>query len=631
MTIVRRMQQFWVRFSLISFLGHVAVFALAYLFALVLRFDFIVPTTEWQVWCKVLPFIIILKVMIFGYFGAFTGWWRYLTFADLADLLKAAILSSICVATADYLLLSDPGIPRGLLVIDLAMTILLLGGTRASIRLFRDHIWPLRSNPDARRAFVVGANSAGEAIVRQTNRNSRSRYRVVGLLDDDKRHHGARLGGVSVLGSPDDVARLAARADAEAILVAANTLPGSQVRRLMEHCSSVNLDVKIVPPIEDILNGHVSFQTRSVDIDDLLRRDPVALDAKAIRNVLRGKRVMVTGAGGSIGSEICRQIAKFQPDSLILIERFESALFAIHRQLGELHPDLMCKPCIADILDHDRMSNLFEWHSPHIVFHAAAHKHVPMMEDNPGEAIKNNVCGTKSVADLAVRHYVERFVLISTDKAVNPTSVMGVSKHLAERYVHGIGDAGETKFMVVRFGNVLGSIGSVVPIFQEQIRHGGPVTITHPDMCRYFMTIPEASQLVLQAAAMGQGGEIFVLDMGEPVKIIDLAKDMIRLSGFSLDDIQIRFTGLRPGEKLYEELRFDDEHLLPTSHPKLQVAYHRPFGNDIHTRIVAELCEVLESPDLLRQKLSEFVPEYQRFEAAHEPRAAMAVTEDVRS
>ncbi len=364
---------------------------------------------------------------------------------------------------------------------------------------------------------------------------------------------------------------------AKELLVISGSLTGKQLRRLMESCALVNVALKVIPAMEDLLAGDYSFQIRDVDIDDLLRREPVELSSDAIGVLLANRTILVTGAGGSIGSEICRQVLRFRPSRLVLVERAENNLFLIDQELRRLKAETELVPCIADITDTHRIGQILAAHKPAVVFHAAAHKHVPMMEENPGEAIKNNVLGTKQLVELADRHGVQEFVMISTDKAVNPTSVMGVSKQIAERYVHAFSEVASTKFVVVRFGNVLASAGSVVPIFQDQIRRGGPITVTHPDIERYFMTIPEASQLVLQAAAMGKGGEIFVLDMGESVRIVDLAQDLVRLSGLDPEDVEIVFTGLRPGEKLYEELYFDDEEMLPTPHPKLFVAYHRPY------------------------------------------------------
>jgi FlaA1/EpsC-like NDP-sugar epimerase len=369
--------------------------------------------------------------------------------------------------------------------------------------------------------------------------------------------------------------------------------------------------LKIIPPLEDLFDGDHRIPIRDIEINDLLRRDPVKLDTESIRDLLEGRIVMVTGAGGSIGSEICRQVMGFNPKMMILVGNGENPIFHVERELRAAHPASVFHCRIGNVTDYPRMRQIFREFKPEVVFHAAAHKHVPMMEVNVGEAIKNNVLGTKCLVDLADEHGARNFVFISTDKAVHPTSVMGTTKHISERYVYATSQESATRFTVVRFGNVLGSNGSVVPIFQEQIRSGGPITVTDPRMTRFFMTIPEASQLVLQAAAMGEGGEIFVLEMGEPVRIVDLAKDLLRLSGLPEHAIEVTFTGVRPGEKLFEELYFEDEETLPTTHPKLRAAYHRPYSLAEVQQAIAELQTLLhESPDQLRKKLMEIVPEY---------------------
>ncbi len=392
------------------------------------------------------------------------------------------------------------------------------------------------------------------------------------------------------------------------------TLTGKRFRRLLDECAAAGATVKVLPAIDELLDGQTDpshVLLRSVEIKDLLRREPVKLDDSAIRVLIEGRTVMVTGAGGSIGSEICRQVLRFSPRRLLLVERGENALFLVEQEFSRLDPKPAFEPLIADITDAHRMEQIFATHQPEVVFHAAAHKHVPMMEWNPAEAIKNNVLGTRQVAILADRYGVREFVAISTDKAVNPTSVMGCSKLLAERFVQAISQESKTKFIVVRFGNVLASNGSVVPTFQEQIRRGGPITVTHPGIERFFMTIPEASQLVLQAATLGSGGEIFVLDMGESVKIVDLARDLIALSGLEPDDIEIVFTGLRPGEKLYEELYFEGERRVSTKHPKVFCAMHRPAEMPAVEALLEDLSEVIdESPQAVRAHLRDVVPEY---------------------
>jgi FlaA1/EpsC-like NDP-sugar epimerase len=391
----------------------------------------------------------------------------------------------------------------------------------------------------------------------------------------------------------------------------------------MNECQKCGLTLKIIPPIEEVLRGGSHIPARDIDITDLLRRAPVELDDASIGELLADRRVMVTGAGGSIGSEICRQVLRYNPSELILVGRGENRLFHIDMELRESYPSTRLHVLVGDVTDRVRMGQIFETYRPEIVFHAAAHKHVPMMENNAGEAVKNNVLGTKCVADLADEYDVKVFVLISTDKAVNPTSVMGTTKHLAERYVNALSSESTTQFVVVRFGNVLGSAGSVVPIFKSQIRRGGPITITDSKMTRYFMTIPEASQLVLQAASMGKGGEIYVLDMGEPVRILDLAQDMIRLSGLPQGSIEITSTGVRPGEKLYEELYFEEEQTLPTTHPKVRAAAHRLAEFAEVSRAIADLADLTAQPAaVIRAKLQELVPEYQPRKALTEAQRA---------
>ncbi|MBZ0118155.1 MAG: polysaccharide biosynthesis protein, partial [Sandaracinaceae bacterium] len=459
-----------------------------------------------------------------------------------------------------------------------ALTFLGVGGVRVLRRIVGEQLESRRTMKKAAgRELVptmfVGAGAGGLLMTKEIAGRPDLGVKPVGFLDDDRDKVGTTVGGVPVVGTTERLPELCERYGAHQVLITMASAPGSTVRRISKLAEQAGLPVQIIPGLFEILDGRVNLsRIRPVAIEDLLRREPVQLDAEAIAADLRGRVVLVTGAGGSIGSEICRQVASYAPERLMLVERAENSLFHIHRELSASHPGVELVPLIADVGDAARMRALFAQHRPYSVFHAAAHKHVPMMEWNPGEAIKNNVFGTKLLADLADEHGANSFVMISTDKAVNPTSVMGASKRVAEMYVQALASKSDTRFVTVRFGNVLGSAGSVIPIFREQIAAGGPVTVTHPEMCRYFMTIPEACQLVLQAGTMGEGGEIFVLDMGEPVKIVDLARDLIRLSGFRPDeDIEIQFTGVRPGEKLFEELSLDAEHAGKTKHPKIFV------------------------------------------------------------
>ena len=591
---------------------HALVFALAYFLAFVVRLDWPLPEFAWPLFLITLPMVVVFKLMLFHVLGHCHSSWLHLTFADLARLMGASSLASMAIATADYFGGANYHIPRGILLLDWGITIFLLGGLRALPRLALQEIRPLLERKGYRRALVVGANAAGESLARQIHSDPRVKYLIVGYLDDDVSRHGTRLGGVPVLGRPDDAPRFAAALGAEDVLVMGGILPGKRLRPLMRRCEEAQLKLRVIPAVDELLHGSFRVQVRDVEINDLLGRDAIELNCDAIEQMLAGRTVLVTGSGGSIGSEICRQVLRFRPQKLVLLERAENSLFLVERELRAGHYETAMSACVADIRDEARMAEIFRVHRPDVVFHAAAFKHVPLMEDNPGEAIKNNVLGTRQLVEMADRFGVGNFVMISTDKAVNPSSIMGVSKHLAERFVHAFAETSATKYVVVRFGNVLASAGSVVPIFQEQIRRGGPVTVTHPDIERFFMTIPEASQLVLQAAAMGGAGQIFVLDMGDPVKIVDLARDLIRLSGLKPDeDIEIVFSGLRPGEKLYEELYFDSEEKLPTPHPKVFVAYHRPYALDEVVHSIEELGTLADGPiERLMARLKDIVPEY---------------------
>ena len=615
----RLMPQRLTKRAFAAFLLHMAVFAVVYWFAYNVRTEFELPQRDFITLWATLPGIVVIKCIVFYYLGHCHRSWYSVSFPDLVDLFNAANLSTLVLLALNGLMVNDLHPPRSVFFIDWALTILVLGGLRAIGRLSREELRPRLWRSDYRKAIIVGANQSGETLARHLLSDRRLKYQPVGYLDDDQARIGSTLGGIPVWGRPEDAPRIAARLGVEDILVISGVLTGPKLRALMEDCATANITLKVIPAYDDLLATNYSPQIRDVNIDDLLRREPVKLSGEAIGSLIGGRTVLVTGAGGSIGSEICRQVLKFRPKTIVLVERAENSLFLVEQEFRAMRTESHVIPCIADITDHDRMNQVFRQHRPAIVFHAAAHKHVPMMEHNPGEAIKNNVLGTRLLAQLADEHGVQEFVMISTDKAVNPTSIMGVSKQLAERFVHAFSEKAGTKFVVVRFGNVLASNGSVVPIFQDQIRRGGPVTVTHPEIERFFMTIPEASQLVLQAAAMGKGGEIFVLDMGQSVRIVDLARDLIRLSGLQEDEIEIVFTGLRPGEKLYEELYFDDEERQPTPHPKLFVAYHRPYTLAEVESAVAEVAQLTHaSPDTLRLKIKELVAEYADPSAADE-------------
>ncbi len=591
--------------------SHLALLTAAYAAAYQLRFDFSVPVDMLALFWATLPWLLVIKVAIFHWFGSFQVWWRSVMFADLATLLKASLLSTLSIASLDYFFIPHYQVPRAVVLLDCCGTILLVGGVRCTWRMFREHVWPAFAVDTRRPAFLIGVDRGGAALARQIHSNRRLNYRIVGFVDEDPSRQGSRLGGIPFLASPNDAVRTAKEYQVSDILTVAHSISGNSLRNVVEQCRHAGIRVRMIPSVDELINGTYTLQIRDVNISDLLRRESVQLDGCRIGEMLSGRRVLVTGAGGSIGSEICRQILPHNPERLILVERAENALFSVQQELQCIPAGVPLSPCVADIGDRKRMSFLLRKYRPQIIFHAAAHKHVPLMEDNAGEAIKNNVIGTRKLADLADEHAVERFVLISTDKAVHPASIMGLTKQIAERYVHAMSEISATRFIVVRFGNVLGSAGSVVPIFQEQIRRGGPITITDPEMLRFFMTIPEASQLVLEAAALGGGGEVFVLDMGEPVRIIDLAHDLIRLSGLSLDEIGVRIIGPRPGEKLREEIYHEEERTLPTPHPKVRIANHRDGSLATVRSLIGELARLAdESEDVIRQALRRLVPEY---------------------
>ncbi len=593
---------------------HLPAFVAVYLMVYLIRFDGVLPVGVLEKGIAFLPVVLSVKLAAFVAMKCHRGWFRRATFADVVTLAEAITLGSIALAVVNQFLAGWAGVPRSVLIMDWAGTLLVLCGARGFQRLIHErYYFTAVSNRRAERALIVSAAEAGEAIIRTIHSQPYLGLKIVGVLDPDRATHGRILAGVRVLGSPEDVGRHAARHQAKVVLIPTPAVPPREVRALMTACCEAGLKARVVPGFDALLTGAMTVQPRDIDIHDLLCREPVRLDNESVGRFLCGRTVLVTGAGGSIGSELCRQVLAFRPERLLLLDHNENGLFFIERELRDRAAGTELVPCIASITDSARLRSIFDRFRPGVVFHAAAHKHVPMMEINPGEAIKNNIFGTRTLVDEALRASVDAFVMISTDKAVNPTSVMGACKRLAEMYVQARSEQTDARLVTVRFGNVLGSNGSVVPLFKEQIRRGGPVTVTHPDMTRYFMTIPEAALLVLQAATLGCGGEIFVLDMGEPVKIVDLARDLIRLSGFEVDrEIAIVFSGLRPGEKLYEELYDLHEEGLPTPHPKIFLAKHRPCSIHRLRAQLDHLAQVANRPaDQLLAALAELVPGYQ--------------------
>lgn len=597
-------------------IGHAVIFAVAYWLAFALRFDFGIPKSIVAKLQISLPIIVLIKLVIFHLFKHYHGWWRYVTFADLLSLGRATVFALFAVVLLNHYALPRDAegvyfIPRGVVILDAIITGVIIGLLRSSWRLYREGLWITMGKKDRHATLMVGADHQSGVVAHQIQTHPNAPYRIVGFVDRTGDRRGARLGGIPIVGSVSEIVTLASQYKATDVLVMGGTLTGSDLRNLMDECEASEIELKMIPSVVDHLNNDTQIPIRSVAINDLLRRDPIILDMETISEQIADRTVMVTGAGGSIGSEICRQLLPFKPKSLIVVDQAENSLFIINSELKRDVAAVQVVPCVANVLDSDRMKRIFAEHRPDFVFHAAAHKHVGLMEYNVVECVQNNVFGTKCVADLADQFQSTKFVLISTDKAVHPASIMGASKQIAERYIHALAQESNGAFVVVRFGNVLGSNGSVVPIFQEQIRRGGPITVTDERMARFFMTIPEASQLVLQASAMGKGGEIFVLEMGEQIRIVDLARDLVRLSGLPRESIDIVYVGARPGEKLFEELYFDDERSLTTSHPKVRAAYHRPYSVDEVLDSIQALKITLDhGDDAVRRKLKEMVPEY---------------------
>ncbi|MCX8084287.1 MAG: polysaccharide biosynthesis protein [Calditerrivibrio sp.] len=540
-----------------------------------LRFEFSIPSDFYKELIKHLPFIIFTKMAVFWYFNFFRGWWRYVSIYDAINIIKASIFSTIIIVLYFYVVYRFYKMPRSAFIIDFFLFTMFIFLLRISPRIFKESYEKfLGKNLTKKRVLIVGAGSAGQMIAREIRENERLQAEVVGFVDDDATKLKTYIQGIQVIGRIEDIPVVVKDDEIDEVIIAIPSATSDQMQKILEKCRESEARYKIIPGFGELLEGKLSVsRVREVQIEDLLGRAPIRLKLSEIEEYIKEKTILVTGAGGSIGSEITRQVSKYSPKNLIILDCAETPLFYIENSLKANPLNYNLSSIVADIRNVSKMEGIFNKHRPDIVIHAAAYKHVPMMEENYDEAISNNIFGTKVVADLANRFDVEKFILISTDKAVNPSNIMGATKRLAELYIQTLQKSSKTQFITVRFGNVLGSNGSVIPIFREQIRNGGPVTVTHPEVTRFFMTIPEAVQLVLQAGGMGKGGEIFLLDMGEPVKILKLAEEMIRLSNLEpYKDIQIVFTGLRPGEKLYEELLLEEEGATKTSSEKIWVA-----------------------------------------------------------
>jgi len=577
--------------------------------ALYIRFEGIMDSRYLTILLHYIPMIVLIRLSTFYLFGLYNRLWRYASINELLAICNAVSVSSVVIFA--YMAITESIVPRSVQLLSWFLTIGAIGASRLVLRIIR-HM-RLRNDKQCSKVLIIGAGEAGARIARELQQGYYKTKKLIGFIDDDLYKNKQRLFGVQVLGCRQDIKKIVSAQCIDEIIIAMPSAGGVIIRGIIAECKQTKCTLKIVPSIFELIDGKDTVQQlRDVHVEDLLGRDAIKLDVEEITGYLKGKRVLVTGAGGSIGSELCRQIAKMSPSSLTLLGKGENSIYEINSELGRTYKSLNMEPIIADVRDKERLDTIFAAVRPQVVFHAAAHKHVPLMESQPMEAVRNNIFGTKTVAEAAHRYGVEAFVMISTDKAVNPTSVMGATKRVSELVIQSISKQSDTKFTVVRFGNVLGSRGSVIPLFKKQIARGGPITITHPDMVRYFMTIPEAAQLVMEAGAIAKGGEIFVLDMGEPVKILDMAKDLIELSGLVPDqDIEIQFSGLRPGEKLYEELLTTEEGTTSTKHKKIFVANLKVVDEETLEEGLVNLKGMKKAADVI-QALEKLLPTYQK-------------------
>lgn len=610
--------------TFIAFTHDFIAIAAAWWLAYLLRFNFQIPASSVLFLLETIPWIVLIQGGFFLWLGLYRGLWRYASLPDLKRIFIAVMAGS----TAVILLLGLSGslvkVPGAVIALAPLLLMFIMGGSRLIYRAWKERRLYGLESPEAKLVLIIGAGSTAVNLVKALT-GSRE-WHVVGMLDDDPRKYGTRLQGIRVLGKIDELPHWIHKLNVEHVIIATPSVSRRIHRQALEICSELGVKAMTVPSYADLISGKATVSNiREIQLDDLLGRAPVVLDDEGLHGLLTEKVVLVTGSGGSIGSELCRQLATFAPGRIVFLELNEYALYSVQEEFTARYPEMKMSFVIGDIKDQERMVQLFEQYRPVVVFHAAAYKHVPLMElGNACQALLNNVLGTYVLAQVAIRFGVEKFVLVSTDKAVNPVSVMGATKRLAEMVCQALQQsiqkdrAHRTCFVMVRFGNVLGSTGSVIPKFQEQIAKGGPITITHPDMTRYFMSIPEAAQLVLQAGLMGGakgGGEIFVMDMGDPVRIVDLANDLIHLSGLAEGDIRIVYTGLRPGEKLHEELLAANENTYPTPHQKLRIAQARQVDEQWLAGLVAWLDKITVLNDQeVRDQLINWVPEYSRKE-----------------
>ena len=599
-------------YKILTILIHLFLIIAAYFLSFYLRFEFAVTSDYLSLILRTLPILILIKMSLFYYFGLFFGLWQYASTDDLWRILKATSISTILFILALIFIHGLLGFPRSIYILDWILCTGFVGGARLLSRLLRE-AFKVRLGERSKKVLIVGAGEAGIIVLREYRNNPSMNASVVGFIDDNPTKLNLRIQGVKILGDRRAIADIVDRYQVDEIVIAMPSAKGEDIRQIVSYCQIPNIKVKIVPGLHKIINGDLEVKPRDIKPEDLLGRETVKIDEKEIAFYIKNKRILVTGAGGSIGSELCLQIVRFAPEQIILFDHNENDVYFLTVEFKTRYPSIKFKTIIGDIQDIGLLKRVFSRYKPHVVFHSAAHKHVPLMEENPAAAVKNNIIGSRNLIYAAHHYNVERFILISTDKAVNPTSVMGATKRISEMILQAKAKNSKTKFMAVRFGNVIGSDGSVVPLFKRQIEEGGPVTITHPEAKRYFMSVNEAAQLVLQAGAIGRGGEIFVLDMGEQIKIIDLARDLITLSGFVPDkDIPIKFTGLRAGEKLSEETLLDTENEKATKYDKIFIAQPNDFNL---TRLRKDIKELERLAGIMREdeiilKIKQIIPEY---------------------
>ncbi|RKY34402.1 MAG: polysaccharide biosynthesis protein [Candidatus Duberdicusella sinuisediminis] len=598
------------RYPLVILL-HIFLIAISYYLSFLLRFDFSIKGYTYVI-LKTLPVLIIIKVLVFYYFGVFNSSLKYVSVFDLWQILKANFFATTIFVLFVVFLHGIIGFPRSIFILDWGICLGLTGGVRLVARVFRERVG-FSKQKKTKRVLIIGAGEAGILVLRECRRNPHINLNIIGFIDDSPAKRNLRIHGVKVLGTRKDIPFIVEKYQVEEIIIAIPSAKGEVIRDIISCCQIPEVKIKIVPSLHKIISGELEIKLREVRPEDLLGRETVKIDEKEVSSYIKGKCVLITGAGGSIGSELTRQVASFLPSQLILLDYNENDVYFLSVELRQRYPQVSFKEIIGDVKDISLLKHIFSKFRPQIVFHSAAFKHVPLMETNPSSAVKNNIISTRNLIYASEHYGVESFVFISTDKAVNPTSIMGATKRIAEMLLQAKAKRSRTKFMAVRFGNVLGSKGSVVPLFKKQIEEGGPVTVTHPEAERYFMSVKEAVELVLQASAMGKGGEVFILDMGQPIKILDLAKDLITLSGLKpYTDIPIEFIGLRAGEKLSEELFLNIEKDKATKHNKIYIAQPDEFNPSLLRRKIKELERLsnLMAEDKIIEKIKEILPHY---------------------